>query len=251
MALLTTISSANEVLISYKPPFYEKSTSGSIAKERLRAQKSVEYRGLTEAAAVAAANAISTDIAGTIMSDGTATSPTLHVDGFTSATGTIWTGTSVKIEGDDCTYYVSETATIAANEVDLVLTENYQEPGTILVNGGGQAGTSIIIDGFTNASGFVRKGTLLEIAGDATNYTVTAQVAIIANGATVAITPTLAATPADDAAVTITHPPANDTPIALDVGGISATVQRANESGAYTLGLNSDYFPSGNLWGDA
>jgi len=251
MALLTSISAANEVLVSYSPPFAEKSTSGEIAKERFRTQKTIEYRGLDQATAIAAADAVDGDLDGTILSDGAQTSPTLHVDGFDNATGTVWPGTAVHIDGDDHTYHVSATATIASNEVDLVLSENFLEAGTILVDGGSQTGTELAIDGFTNAVGKVRMGTLLEIAGDATDYTVTEQANIADNEATVTITPTLAASPADGAAVTLTHPAVDGTPITLTASGVSGRVNRTGDSGAYTLTIEVDYFPFGNSWENA
>ena len=251
MALLTSISSANEVLTSYKPPFFEKSTSGEIPKERMRTQRTIEYRGLTQLTAENAADALYTDIEGTILSDGTAASPTIHVDGFDNATGIVWPGSSLVIDGDDNVYYVAETATIASNEADLVLSEHYLEPGTILVNGGGQTGTTINIDGFTNAAGKVRKGTLLEISGDATDYTVTTQATISGNAAAVEITPTLSASPSDGTTITLTHPPADNTPITLGTNGIAPLVSRSGDSGAYTLTLEIDYFPLGNLWSNA
>lgn len=251
MALLTTISSVNEVLLSSRPRFYEKSTLSGVAKKRLRTTRNVEYRFLTQSAAEGFSSALDTAIEGEIKSDGAQTSPTLHVDGFDNATGFIYPGTVVLIEGDSAPYFVSELATIASNEVDLVLTENFLEPGTILVNGASQTGTSLAIDGFTNENGKVREGTKLVISGDATVYAVDAQATIAGNAATVVLDQALAGSPANDTAVTLTHPAADDTPVTLGTEGVSSVVQRSGESGAYSLGIETDYFPNGTEWENA
>jgi len=250
MALLTTISSVNEVVTSYRPYFIENATLSNAAKIRVRTQKNIEYRGLTETAAINAADAIGDDISGVIFTDGSSTSPTLHVDGFENSAGTVWPGTSVVISGDDNVYYVESVAVIAANEVDLVLVEHFLEPGTILVSGGSQTGTELVIDGFTNYRGKVRKGTTFTISGDGTTYTVTAQAEIDANASTVTITPTLSAAPSDNTAVTLSHP-GTDIAVELAAGGVDGSATRNGDSGAYTLSIEIDYFPEGNDWKDA
>jgi len=64
------------------------------------------------------------DIAGTVLVDGTvaAGEDTLHIDGITSTTGTIYAGCAFTIAGDSTRYVVRKDATIASNEVDLVIT---------------------------------------------------------------------------------------------------------------------------------
>ena len=71
--------------------------------------------------------------------------------------------------------------------------------GTVLVNGAGQTGASLAIDGLTVAP---RIGDTLSVAGIERVYTVTANATLVSGGATVAINPNLASSPADNAAVT-------------------------------------------------
>jgi len=74
--------------------------------------------------------------------------------------------------------------------------------GTVLVKGGSQTGTSLIVDGLSSATGTINKGTRFTAAGDTTVHTLTADATIASNEATLVFTPTLAASPADNAAVT-------------------------------------------------
>jgi hypothetical protein len=74
--------------------------------------------------------------------------------------------------------------------------------GTVLVKGATQTGTSIVVDGFTAATGTVRKGTRLTFAGDTTVYTVAADATIAANTATLVLTSAKTVAAADDAALT-------------------------------------------------
>ena len=238
--MFTSLADAAEVLMQETPKEPDRATINDVEKVRYRTTKVVEYRGLTEAAAVTAVGNLESDIAGNIKVDGTATSPTLHVDGFTKAAGTIFPGVGVKITGDTNTYRVKTLATVATNEVDLVLTENYLEPGTILVNGASQTGSTLAIDGFTNASGFVRKGTTLTITGVTGTYTVTAQTEIVANAVTIPIAPVLDSSPANDAAVTLAHP-ANDTAVELTLGGIQGSAVRS-AGPMFTLKVTVDYY---------
>jgi hypothetical protein len=66
-------------------------------------------------------SAAANDIAGTVLVDGTvaAGGTTLHIDGITSTTGTIYAGCVFTIAGDSTRYVVRKDATIASNEVDL------------------------------------------------------------------------------------------------------------------------------------
>ena len=74
--------------------------------------------------------------------------------------------------------------------------------GTVLVKGASQTGTSIIVDGFTAATGTVYTGTRLTFNGDTTVYTVTEDCDIAGNEATLKIYPSKAVAAANDAPVT-------------------------------------------------
>jgi len=75
--------------------------------------------------------------------------------------------------------------------------------GTTLVDGAASAGaTSIVIDGFTNATGTIYAGAKFTIAGSTTEYTVVSDVAKASNEGTFSILPALSANAADNAAVT-------------------------------------------------
>lgn len=72
--------------------------------------------------------------------------------------------------------------------------------GTVLVNGGSQTGTSLIVDGLT---GTPQVGDTFSIAGVEKVYTITSPVTVTSGGATLSIAPSLASSPANDAAITI------------------------------------------------
>lgn len=74
--------------------------------------------------------------------------------------------------------------------------------GTVLANGGSQTGTTLNVDGFTAATGKVRQGTRFTIASVSGTYTVTEDTDISSNAAALPITPALASSPADNAAIT-------------------------------------------------
>lgn len=63
--------------------------------------------------------------------------------------------------------------------------------------------SSISVDAFTDATGTVKAGTVLTIAGDTTRYVVTADATIAANSATLLVSPVIAANASKDAVVTI------------------------------------------------
>ncbi len=69
-------------------------------------------------------SAAANDIAGSVLVDGTvaAGGTTLHIDGITSTTGTIYAGCAFTVAGDSTRYVVRKDAAIAANEVDLLIT---------------------------------------------------------------------------------------------------------------------------------
>jgi len=71
--------------------------------------------------------------------------------------------------------------------------------GTVLVNGGAQTGASLIVDGLTSAP---QAGDTFTIAGVNLIYTVLADATVTSGGATLSINPSLASSPADNAAIT-------------------------------------------------
>ena len=81
------------------------------------------------------------------------------------------------------------------------LTTVYQK-GTPLVNGAGQSGTTVNVDGFTAAP---KINETFTIAGNATEYEIIAVTNTGSGAYTLALDKTLAATPADNAAITIVN----------------------------------------------
>ena len=77
---------------------------------------------------------------------------------------------------------------------------NKPDYGTVLVNGGSQTGTSLAIDGLT---GTPQVGDTFSISGVEKVYTIISPVTVTTGGATVAIYPSLASSPADNAAITL------------------------------------------------
>jgi hypothetical protein len=71
--------------------------------------------------------------------------------------------------------------------------------GTVLVNGGSQTGASLIVDGLT---GVPQAGDTFTISGVNLIYTVLADATVTSGGATLSINPSLATSPADNAAIT-------------------------------------------------
>ncbi len=76
---------------------------------------------------------------------------------------------------------------------------NVPSYGTTLVNGAGQTGGTLAIDGLTSVP---QVGDTFTVAGIALIYTVTALPTVTSGGATITISPNLASSPADNAAVT-------------------------------------------------
>lgn len=75
--------------------------------------------------------------------------------------------------------------------------------GTVLTNGAPAAGaSSLSVDGLTAATGTIRAGTVLTIAGDTTRYVVRKDATIAGNAADLTVAPALAAAPGDNAAIT-------------------------------------------------
>jgi len=76
---------------------------------------------------------------------------------------------------------------------------NVPDYGTPLVNGASQTGSSLAIDGLDSAP---QAGDAFKIAGIDLIYTVTANATVTSGGATLAINPALASSPADNAVIT-------------------------------------------------
>ena len=85
---------------------------------------------------------------------------------------------------------------ISSSTIEHINVPNY---GTVLVNGGSQTGTSLIVDGLTAAP---QAGDVFKIAGVDLVYTITADASVSSGGATLAINPALDSSPADNAAIT-------------------------------------------------
>ena len=100
-----------------------------------------------------------------------------------------------------------ESFVLAARNADLfrsigsgwtkVNTPSY---GTILVDGGSQTGTSLVVDGLT---GTPQSGDTFTIAGVDLVYTITAPVTVTSGSATLTINPALNSSPANNAAITM------------------------------------------------
>jgi hypothetical protein len=85
---------------------------------------------------------------------------------------------------------------ISSSTIEHINVPNY---GTVLVNGGSQTGTSLIVDGLTAAP---QAGDVFKIAGIDLVYTITADASVSSGGATLAINPALDSSPADNATIT-------------------------------------------------
>lgn len=113
---------------------------------------------------------------------------------FTSGTGTIqgvaaWTGKVIAARNDSL--YRSTGSGWTKISVPAY--------GTVLVNGAGQTGSSLVVDGLTSTP---KTGDTFTVAGIELVYTVTADATVTSGGATLAISPALASSPADNAAIT-------------------------------------------------
>jgi hypothetical protein len=76
---------------------------------------------------------------------------------------------------------------------------NVPSYGTVLVNGGSQTGTSLIIDGLTSTP---QGGDVFKIAGVDLIYTIASTPTVTSGGTTLTITPALDSSPADNAVIT-------------------------------------------------
>jgi hypothetical protein len=100
-----------------------------------------------------------------------------------------WLNKVVAVRNDDVFYGTGATWTKI----------NVPSYGTVLVNGGSQTGTSLIVDGLTAAP---QLGDVFQISGVDKVYTVTADATVTTGGATLAINPALASSPANNAVIT-------------------------------------------------
>ena len=94
---------------------------------------------------------------------------------------------------------VSKNASVYKTSGNGYVKINVPFYGTVLVNGGSQSGTSLVVDGLTTAP---QANDIFKIAGVDLIYTVTADSTVTAGGATLSINPALASSPADNAAIT-------------------------------------------------
>jgi hypothetical protein len=76
---------------------------------------------------------------------------------------------------------------------------NKPDYGTVLVNGGSQTGTTLNVDGLT---GVPQVGDTFSVVGIEKVYTITSAVTVTGGATALTISPTLAASPADNAAIT-------------------------------------------------
>lgn len=100
-----------------------------------------------------------------------------------------WDGTVVAARGND----VYESTGSGYTQI------NVPSYGTVLVDGAAQTGTSLIVDGLTAVP---QIGDTFTIAGVALTYIITATPTVTSGGATLAISPALDSSPADNAVIT-------------------------------------------------
>lgn len=100
-----------------------------------------------------------------------------------------WDGAAVVVRGSDVYKSVGSGYTKI----------NVPSYGTVLVNGGSQTGSTLIVDGLT---GVPQAGDTFTIAGVNLTYIITAVPTVTSGGATLAISPALDSSPANDAAIT-------------------------------------------------
>ena len=98
-------------------------------------------------------------------------------------------------------YFLEKVADTDAITLDCSTTTTVYQKGTPLVNGGSQTGNTLAVDGFTSAPQVQETFT---IAGNATEYTIEAVTATSA-GYNIQLDQNLAATPADNAVITVVN----------------------------------------------
>jgi hypothetical protein len=100
-----------------------------------------------------------------------------------------WDGVAVAVRGTDV--YTSTGSGYTAINVPTY--------GTVLVNGAGQTGTTLSVDGLTAVP---QVGDTFSIGGVALTYIITSAVTVTSGAATLTISPALNSSPADNAAIT-------------------------------------------------
>lgn len=113
---------------------------------------------------------------------------------FTSNTGLInglaaWEGKVIAVRNNNVYYSTGSNWTKV----------NVPSYGTVLINGAGQTGSSLVVDGLTYAP---QAGDTFTVAGIEKVYTVLSDATVSSGGATLSIAPSLASSPADNAAIT-------------------------------------------------
>lgn len=102
--------------------------------------------------------------------------------------------------------------------------------GTVLVDGAGQTGSTLAVDGLTATP---QVGDTFTIAGVAKTYIITSPVTVTSGGATLAISPALDSSPADNAAITFRSTSfAVGTKVRFDKYRIGSTEKIAGANGA-------------------
>ena len=115
---------------------------------------------------------------------------------FTSTTTKhLITGCSVFIDN----VIVSRNADLFKVSGSSIVHANVPSYGTVLVNGGSESGATLAVDGLTAPP---QLGDVFKIAGVNLVYTVTADASVSSGGSDLAVSPNLAASPADNAVVT-------------------------------------------------
>ena len=110
--------------------------------------------------------------------------------------------------------------------------------GTVLVNGGSQSGGTLAVDGLTAAP---QAGDVFTIASIDKVYTVTADATVSSGGSTLAISPNLASSPSDNAAITfISTPRESATKIRFASYNFSGTLKLAMVDGTNYPALYDD-----------
>jgi len=133
--------------------------------------------------------------------------PTIHSDNAPANGATVeFTSTASDYLAIGCGVFLDRV--IVAKNDDLfkvsssdITQINVPSYGTVLVNGAGQSGSNLIVDGLTSAP---QKDDIFKIAGVDKIYRVTADATLSSGGATLAISPELdtSPAPANDAAIT-------------------------------------------------
>ena len=139
------------------------------------------------------------------------------------------------------TYTLEKFAEDDSTTLDCSTSTTVYQKGTPLVNGGSQTGNTLAVDGFTSAPAVLETFT---IAGNATKYTIEA-VTATASGYNLQLDQNLAATPSDNAVITMVEGYMHT--INSIYGQIAINVVSGNSSlGSYTIDANDRITLSSN-----